>query len=266
MSATLIYDRIATWRTTIPAFDTRGMVRWTVERDSGGWVSPEVAARMQASELFLPGKFGPVLRDDIGGPISKSQALQAFAINLREAGLVPNWRDELFDFVDEWGRIRFSLERGAFRTLGLRSRAVHINGYCGDDTIWIGRRSRQKQIDAGKLDNFAAGGIASFESPQDTLVRELAEEAGVPAALAMLARPAGIIHARRQEADGLHDEMLYCYDLELPPSFAPVNCDGEVAEFIQVDAITVSGMLEQMTLDAAAVTSEWLGRWLLGET
>lgn len=266
MSATLIYDRIAQWRSTLPALDTRSLVRWTVERESGGWVRPEIAARMLESDLFVAGRHGPTLRGDIGGPISKSQALQGFAEALREEGWVPNWRDEQYDFVDEWGRIRFSLERGAFRTLGLRSRAVHINGYTGDDAIWIGRRAAQKQIDPGKLDNLAAGGIASFESPQDALARELAEEAGVPPALSIMARPAGVIHTRRLEADGLHDEMLHCFDLELPIGFAPVNCDGEVAEFMQVDAIAVSGMLEQMTFDAAAVTSEWLGRWLLGET
>jgi hypothetical protein len=31
--------------------------------------------------------------------------------------------------------------------------------------------------------------------------------------------------------EGLRPDVLFCYDLELPADFVPVNRDGEVAEF-----------------------------------
>jgi 8-oxo-dGTP pyrophosphatase MutT (NUDIX family) len=142
---------------------------------------------------------------------------------------------------------------------------VHVNGYVGEDGLWLGCRAATKRVDPGRLDNLAAGGISSGESPVECLARELAEEAGVPRLLALMATPGGVIHSRRREPDGVHDELLYCYDLQLSPNFAPVNCDGEVADFMQVDVQAAASRLVDMTWDAAAVTVEWLGRWLSGD-
>lgn len=266
MSAAVLLDHIASWRSTLPVLDTSGLVPWTMEDRLAGWVRPSLVARLLASEVFEPTAAGMMLSPGIGGPISKSRALQNLAEQLRDEGLVPGWRNELHDYVDDWGRVRCSLERAAFRVLGLRSRAVHVNSYTGENTLWLARRADSKATDPGKLDNLAAGLVASGESPEECLVRELAEEAGVPRFLALMARPSGMIHSQRLEPEGVHDELLCCYDLDLPPGFAPVNVDGEVAEFMQASADQAARRLPDMTWDAAAVTAQWLNRWLDGET
>ena len=265
MSTPALLDRIASWRWSAPRFDGRGLIPWLMDGSPIGLVSPEMAERLLQSPLFEHSPQGPRLRDGIGGPLSKSAALSVLVAELRAEGRIPGWRDEQYDYVDEWGRIRFSLERGAFRPLGLRSRAVHVNGLVGASGVWIARRADTKSVDPGRLDNMAAGGVASLESPEECVVRELAEEAGVPNLLALMAYPVGVVHSRRREPDGVHDEVLYCYDLDLPPDFAPVNCDGEVSEFVLMDAMSVAERLGEMTWDAAAVTVDWLSRWLAGD-
>ncbi|MBL8509535.1 MAG: DUF4743 domain-containing protein [Chitinimonas sp.] len=265
MSADEMQDRIAYWRQTQPRFDTTGLLPWTVEGLAAGWVSPTLADRLLQSELFLSEGRGLALDPRLGGPLMRSRALQELAEQLRDEGWIKGWRDERYDWMDDWGRVRFNLERSAFRTLGLCSRAIHVNGYIEDGGLWLGTRATHKSVDPGKLDNLTAGGISSGESPEDTLQRELAEEAGVPTRLAGFARPVGILRSQRREPDGVHDELLYCYDLPLPDDFAPVNTDGEVSQFQLLQPPQVAEQLGAMTWDAAAVTVAWLGRWLDGE-
>jgi 8-oxo-dGTP pyrophosphatase MutT (NUDIX family) len=100
--------------------------------------------------------------------------------------------------------------------------------------------------------------------PRETLLRELQEEAGVPAGLARHAQESGIVHSQRIEADGVHDELLYCFDLLLPDDFVPANQDGEVATFECVSPLEAAHRLPAMTGDAAAVTARWLRAGLGG--
>lgn len=53
----------------------------------------------------------------------------------------------------------------------------------------------------------------------------------MPAELAARARPVSVVNYNAVSARGLKPDVLYCYDLELPADFAPVNTDGEVEEF-----------------------------------
>lgn len=262
MSSNRLIDLLAEWRGSEPSLDTQGLIAWHLENIQAGWLPPLLAERLLASKLFQLTPRGLLLRDDLGGPLGKSQALQALAETLREEGWIRAWRDEAHDWLDQWGRVRFSIERAAFRTLGLCSRAVHVNGYREDCQVWVAQRAASKAVDPDRLDNLAAGLIASGETPEDCLQRELQEEAGVGAELARLARPTGIIRSRRLEDDGVHEELLYCYDLLLPNDFQPQNQDGEVAAFRLLNPEQLAAALPEMTWDAGAVSAEWLGRWL----
>ena len=159
----------------------------------------------------------------------------------------------------------FALERAAMRAFGLGARAAHLNGVVTDASgwrMWIARRSDAKPIDPGMLDNLVGGGIAEGMDARDTLVKECKEEAGIPPALAAAAAAVGRLRVRSLEPEGVHDETLDCFDLELPEDFRPLNQDGEVAEFMLVtpgELVTRLAAAE-FTVDAGAVAIDFLAR------
>jgi 8-oxo-dGTP pyrophosphatase MutT (NUDIX family) len=112
-----------------------------------------------------------------------------------------------------------------------------------ETSMWIARRSPDKAIDPGMLDNLMGGGVGSGLSVQQTLVKESWEEAGIPASLAVTALPVGTLGVRREVADGLHAEVLHMYDLALDDGFLPVNQDGEVVEFRRLSLAEVESDL-----------------------
>jgi 8-oxo-dGTP pyrophosphatase MutT (NUDIX family) len=170
----------------------------------------------------------------------RSARIQAATLALRDRGLIRGWRGEAYaceapvpEPRRERGAELFRLERAAFRYFGLMSRAVHINGWWPDGRMLCGRRALNKATDPGRLDNLAAGGLGAGESLLDCARRELWEEAGVPFALSQALRDAGALRSCRAIAgEGLHDEILHLYELQLPADFMPRNRDGEVQEFL----------------------------------
>jgi 8-oxo-dGTP pyrophosphatase MutT (NUDIX family) len=200
---------------------------------------------------------------------SRSVALASLAAELRDLGQVTGWRNEVFSFwpdsevfvngrcVEPNGTLKasFEMERAAYRFFGLRSHAVHVNGFTADGFLWCGRRSLSKPTDPGMLDNIAAGGLPVGESLQSCGVREMAEEAGLSADLAMTARPNGYVTTCRSVARGWHHETLWVYNLVVPADVQPVNQDGEVAEFslLSPQQVVQAIAAKRMTVDASCV-------------
>lgn len=210
-------------------------LRLTLQGLPIGWLSPHrasLAARWLPGAVLKPGELKWVSE-------SPGEELEAVAVLLREQGVIAGWRYEAYacesplaDPCAGFGTELFRLERAAFRFFGLMSRAVHINAWLPDGRMVCGRRALHKATDPGRLDNCAAGGLAAGESLLDCARRELWEEAGVPAVLSRGLLPSGAVRSRRIEPEGLHDEVLHVYALELPPGFEPCNRDGEVSEFV----------------------------------
>jgi 8-oxo-dGTP pyrophosphatase MutT (NUDIX family) len=96
--------------------------------------------------------------------------------------------------------------------------------------MWIARRSPDKAIDPGLLDNLVGGGIAAGADVAHTVVKEAWEEAGIPAPRARSAVPTGAVHICRAQPDGLQRETIFVHDLALPVDFAPAGQDGEVVD------------------------------------
>ncbi|NCV88232.1 MAG: hypothetical protein EBW14_20745, partial [Oxalobacteraceae bacterium] len=175
---------------------------------------------------------------------ARSRALQQVAQGLHRKGLIADWRNEHSAVLDDDGAEIARCERGAFRTLGLQNRAVHVNGYRADGRVWVARRSELKRADPGKLDNLAAGGVSAGESAR------------------RVDFPGMIIRSLRETTFGMHDELVIVADLELPLNFEPIGRDGEVSEFLCLSIAEVEAALAagEFTVEAALALRESLDR------
>lgn len=230
-----------------------------------GWIRRDLAEGLRAwPEVFQFSEknicLQPVAEADL------SAALAEVAKALARDGAVRGWRGETYAIrVADDEPILFHLERAAMRFFGLTSSAAHLNGYFLQEehpSIWVARRSETKAIDPGMLDNLVAGGVPSGQDAWQTLLRECGEEAGIPVALAGGARPAGVLRVCREVPEGLDSEILYIHDLALPADFVPQNTDGEVSEFLALDAQRLIERIAggEMTVEAALVAADFVLR------
>ena len=172
-------------------------------------------------------------------PQARTDAVGACMLALRDAGHVPGWRDELFPVAPAFGAApSFLLERACAARFGIRAYGVHVNCFTrapdGSVDVWVARRAADKPTFPGMLDHAVAGGLGAGLTPSENVVKECGEEAAVPPELAARAQPAGCVSYAAVVPDGCKRDVLFCYDLELPPSFVPANTDGEVAEFFRM--------------------------------
>jgi 8-oxo-dGTP pyrophosphatase MutT (NUDIX family) len=191
--------------------------------------------------------------------------LAAINAALREQGLVRGWRDEAFAIfsLDDGSRLART-ERAAARFWGTLTLGAHATGYVrGDDgrpaALWLAQRSPSKATDPGMYDNLVGGGVAAGQTPAQALVREGWEEAGLEAPLMHTARAGAVLRLHRDIHEGLQNERLHAYDLELPHEAHPDNQDGEVAGFTLMsvpDALALAAGTA-MTVDAALVTIDF---------
>jgi 8-oxo-dGTP pyrophosphatase MutT (NUDIX family) len=171
----------------------------------------------------------------------RSNILEEVVRALVEQGLIQHYLDEPYPITGQSRHQQFAiLDRGAAAYFGIRTYGQHLNGFVRNDHglyIWIARRAPDRLHFPDKLDNLVAGGLPQHLSLQQNLIKECEEEAGMDDSLAGSARPVGVVSYCRETGVGLKPDTLYCYDLELPESFEPLNTDGEVAEFMLVDAV-----------------------------
>jgi len=207
--------------------------------------------------------------DDFAG---RSAALSGWAQRVRERWDPPGWRDEpivVRATPQPDALALFSIERALLRPLGLALRSVQVCAWtetAAGPLLWIARRSPAKPVDPGRLDALVGGGIAGFDEPLQTLLRECAEEAGIPEALARRARPAGSLETDYAALDaGLavrHREHVTLYELRLPAGFVPIAADGEheaIMPMTPAEALASIGT-GQWTREGAQATAELIAR------
>ena len=165
----------------------------------------------------------------------RNRAMDEITDILLIAGLVPYRHGELYPVTTgDRNQPMFLMDRALVPYFGVRAFGQHINGFVrrdGEIYMWLGRRSRQKRNEPGKLDNMVAGGLPWDLDLDENLRKECHEEAGIPAELAAQARHTGHIAYRCEIEKGLKPDLMYTYDLELPQDFTPRCTDGEVDEF-----------------------------------
>ncbi len=207
-----------------------------VDGEQIGWVRPGLVAHM----VGLPGVFeadgegvrlAPGLRSFSERSAAMSEAIDA----LVAAGEIPPRRDEPYGVTTAWSRpALFAIDRCAAASFGVLAFGLHVNGYVARPDglhLWIGTRAADRQVAPGKLDNIVAGGQPHGLTLQENLVKECAEEADIDRERALTARPAGALSYTLEVDRGLKRDVLFVYDLALPPDFVPRNTDGEIERF-----------------------------------
>ena len=235
-----------------------------------GFIDDDRVARLAAFPQFRAGPDGVTFDPSLADPRARTDAVADAVRVLRAEGALPAWRNETYAIAADFGLPpQFSIERGAARYFGLRTFAAHVNGLVrrgGGAAMWLARRSPDKAVDPGLLDNLVGGGVAAGFTVEQTLVKEAWEEAGIDEALARNSRPCGIMHVRRPMFDGLQRETLFIYDLDLPPGFVPANQDGEAVEHRLAQLAEVTRIVaetrgpDEVTIEASLVVLDCLIR------
>jgi 8-oxo-dGTP pyrophosphatase MutT (NUDIX family) len=209
--------------------------RLVVDGQALGWVAGELTARLRDhDEVFVVGDDAVGLSPELRDYAERAAAVDGVLRSLRSDGWFRGWRNEAYPVGTSFGRRLFEMERAAVPAFGVRAYGIHVNGSVGagaDLRLWVGRRSRRKPTYPGQLDHLVAGGQPAGLSLEENLLKECAEEASLTPDIVRQARPVGIVSYLLENEEGLRNDVLFTYDLELPPDIVPVNADGEIEEF-----------------------------------
>ncbi len=201
-----------------------------------GHVAPDIAERLAGfPDVFVVSADAVAVADALATPLARTRAVARVLADLYAQGLFAGWRDEAYPVAAAFADPPLmTMERAAVPLFGVRAYGIHINGIVRGKTdarMWIARRSLSKPTGPGQWDQVVAGGQPAGLSLADNLIKECAEEAAISAAIARRAVPVGAISYLGERPDGLRNDVLFVYDLELPAEFTPVNTDGEVEDF-----------------------------------
>jgi len=242
-----------------------------VDGHVAGWLDARRSARaLQFADVFREANDGIVFASELDSAAVRTWALDRVARTLASEGALSAWRNERYAVALEFGATPwFELERAAARYFGVRTFAAHVNGIVREGNaveIWFARRSTEKAIDPGLLDNLVGGGIATGTSVAATVVKEAWEEAGIAEDTARTAVAVGAVHVCRLQPEGVQRETVFVHDLSLPVDFAPQCRDGEAIAHRRVDPATAARLIanatgpDVVTADASLVVLDWLMR------
>jgi 8-oxo-dGTP pyrophosphatase MutT (NUDIX family) len=214
-------------------FDPTEYLRFCISSHAIGWVGAESANFLEARGLAKQTEDGVGIAG--GGFITVSAQLAEITAALDEARLMAPRRNEMTPVLRKWGAGPCAeIDRAGLPALGLPAFGIHVNGFVRTDAglhLWVGHRAKDREVAPGKLDHLVAGGITMGYSASETVIKEAEEEAGLSAEIAGQARPVGQVTYRLSLPEGMRNDTLFIYDLELPQGVVPVGNDGEVERF-----------------------------------
>jgi 8-oxo-dGTP pyrophosphatase MutT (NUDIX family) len=200
-----------------------------------GWVLPGFADALKPYDVFSVNEESVRLSDRFADFDQRTRAVHEVLKDLVRNGKLKKLRNEPYQVGTGWGEeALLTVDRAVVPLFGIEAYGIHVNGFVRAKDglkIWVGRRAKDKATAPGKLDHLIAGGHPHGISLADNLIKEAKEEANMPADLAQQAKPVGAVSYRLRNEEGLRNDILFIYDLELPESFTPKNTDGEVEEF-----------------------------------
>lgn len=192
--------------------------------------------------------------------LSLNAVLAQLAVALKDTGCLRGWRNELLDVIGEGKRLAV-IERAAMRPLGLLTKAVHLNAWAPDGSMWVARRAVDKTTDPGMWDTLVGGLAGAGEQLDISLLRESNEEAGLtPADIERRSPLRIIVRMHRRLPEGYQVEDVLVSDCVLDESVVPANLDGEVSEIRRVSLDELFQMINDnaFTLEAELVIIEGL--------
>jgi 8-oxo-dGTP pyrophosphatase MutT (NUDIX family) len=207
------------------------------------------------------------LRDTANGWIvdgSLTESLARIALAMRDLGFTHVWRNEQLPVYDVRGHQLGSIERAAVRSLGLRTRAVHLVGETSDGHFWVQQRALNKANDPGQWDTLMGGMVTAIDTPESALERETWEEAGFRLDELFSVTWGGVVHVHKPTSDGASgyiSERIDWYRATVPNDREPKNQDGEVERFAKVprESMIAGITAGKFTLEAGLVIAASLG-------
>lgn len=247
-------------------WDPSAFLPWRVDGTRVGLVRRELAAQLAAwPEIFRVEPGGIDWVHPAAGVEARSRVLADVLAVLIERGLITHLHGERYPVGSRFDPVML-VDRACAPPLGVRAHGQHVNGFVRDGDrlrLWIGRRARDRRVAPGKLDNLVGGGLPWGLTLRENLRKECREEAGIVPELADLAVPVGAVTYCREGDGGLKPDVMYCYDLELPPDFTPRCTDGEVETFFLMPVEAVRDLVrdtDQFKLNCNLVIIDFLVR------
>lgn len=250
------------------AYSLTDFVPFRVGPAKVGWMRRELSLELQRfGSLFHVFEDLVHLEPDLRTPEDRTKAVAEAVAVLAEDGLIGRLRGEMYPVIEGIGtEPLFEIDRGAVTEFGIVNRGFHLNGLVGEGAetrMWVARRALTKSTFPGRLDNMVAGGHPAGLSARENLLKECAEEAGIPEALAARAVPASMVSYTMEVPAGLRRHAFWSYDLQVPDDFVPEPVDGEVHEFMLKPVGEVARTVEtsdEFKYNCNLVIIDWLVR------
>lgn len=214
-------------------------IPFIVEGRTIGYVFPHFALKLAPFDDVFEVEEGRNVRlvETLSTPEEKTEAMERVTIQLRDEGVIRGWRGEKYEVKDRFQEQPcFFIERAAAKYFGLKTWGIHVNGYVkkadGSLLMWVAKRSMTKPTYPAMLDHIVAGGQPAGISAFQNLQKECKEEATINDNLSSMACCVGMVpYYCCRDTRGLIRDTILVYDLQLPESFTPTPCDGEVESF-----------------------------------
>ncbi|KAF2425693.1 hypothetical protein EJ08DRAFT_700237 [Tothia fuscella] len=208
-----------------------------------GFILPEIVKQIPwTPEFLISGESKTVQLSCPPATESCNAAIQSLVDLLIDRKIFSNIHNDRHSEMNKILGARFDvqIERFPKSLFGIASRGAHLTGYTmtssGEMKFWIPRRSPHLFTYPNKLDTTVAGGVKASQSPFSCVVDESDEEASLDRAyVTEHAKSVGVLTyvTVSERRGGLYQsDVLYVYDLEMPPDMVPKPNDDEVAEFV----------------------------------
>ncbi len=220
-------------------FTTENKTAFVIDGRHVGWIRNEFVSYICESNFFIKNENSLSFKSDYATFESRNSAMEQFGKKAYVDKISNIFMNEAFTIRETAYSAPLCLvDRSIASIFGAIGFGQHLNGYVKTDTglkMWIARRSYKKGFYAGKLDHIVAGGLPYGISLEENLYKECIEEANIKKELARNARSVGVVRYKHDYRLGGSEDILYCYDLELPEDFVPKCNDDEVEEFYLLD-------------------------------